>query len=211
MGKTVPNQKTIIIHKKKYLKNFLQVGIEEIQEVVSKYNKSTVALYLYLCANADGYNLALSQAAFENAYGIKKSAYYDAIETLTKDGYLVKEGGNTYNFYTTPVSAKMETNDAIKQEIPILRKSLSAKSEENFRKTNIEIDNKYNEQIDGESYLLSAPSGASSQVSFSTEEQLGSINNPLPISKYDLAAVVNKEDCGNGKYYINGRYFYLQN
>ena len=211
MGKTVPNQKTIIIHKKKYLKNFLQVGIEEIQEVVSKYNKSTVALYLYLCANADGYNLALSQVAFENAYGIKKSAYYDAIETLTKDGYLVKDKGNTYNFYTTPVSAKMETNDAINQEIPILRKSLSANSEQNFRKTNIEIDNKYNKQIEGNSNLLSAPSGASSQVTISVGEQAAQEEKPLTITRAQLAQVINYEDCGNGKYYINGRYFYLQN
>ena len=209
MGKTVPNQKSIIIHKKKYIKNFLQVGIDEIQEVVKKYNKSTVALYLYLCANADGYNLALSQVAVENAYGIKKTAYYDAIDNLIKDGYLVKESGNTYGFYTTPLSAKTETSGAIKQEIPLLRKSLSAKTEQNFRKTDIEIDNKYNKQIEGVANTLSAPNGASSRVIHSTAALPGG-EEVREITAAQLEMVCSKEDLGNGLFRINGRLFSLK-
>jgi hypothetical protein len=57
-----------------------------------------------LCGNANGFDLALSQVAFENAYGFKKTAYYNAFDKLEKAGYLVRkgEGSNIYDFYTTP-------------------------------------------------------------------------------------------------------------
>ena len=45
------NQKTIIINKKKYDKNFLQIGIDEWQEAYKKLKPTTFAIYLYLCGN----------------------------------------------------------------------------------------------------------------------------------------------------------------
>lgn len=214
MGKTVPNQKTVVIHKKKYLKNFLQVGIEEIQEVVSKYNKSTVALYLYLCANADGYNLALSQAAFENAYGVSKSRYYEAVKQLEEDGYLVKDKGNTYHFYTKPngvtVPKMGKDVEPMSDAFPISGK-VCPENGTKISQKRIEKQIIDNTQIEGNSNLLSEPSGSPSQVTISVGEQAEGQEEPLPITKAQLAQVINYKDCGNGKYLINGRYFYLQN
>ena len=223
MGKTVPNQKTIIIHKKKYLKNFLQVGIDEIQEVVSKYNKSTVALYLYLCANADGYNLALSQVALENAYGVSRSRYYEAVKQLEDDGYLVKDKGNTYNFYTSPISAETEVNSAIvpnsgKSDVPkdaTVPNSGKVCPENGTNQSQKWIQKQIiynNKQIDANINTLSAPIGATSRVNITLQEpKEEGKEKALPITEAQLAQVVNYEDCGNGKYFINGRYFYLQN
>ena len=58
---------------------------------------------------------------------------------------------------------------------------------------------------------LSAPSGATSHVNISVGSEPKEEEKPLTITRAQLAQVINYEDCGNGKYYINGRYFYLQN
>lgn len=138
--KTTPNQNIIRIQKPKYQNNFLQIGLDEIQKVFKQYNKSTIALYLYLASNANNYELALSPAAFEQAYGVKKSAYYEAFNTLVKDGYLVQVKGNYYKFTTVPFSGLPEQDNT---QIPDFRKSLSGIQEEVFRKSDIEIDNIY--------------------------------------------------------------------
>ena len=64
---TYPNQKVIHINKNKYTANFLQVGIDEWQTAFKKLTPSAFAVYLYLASNADGFDLALSQKAIENA------------------------------------------------------------------------------------------------------------------------------------------------
>lgn len=96
-----PNQKQVIIHKQKYKDYFLQIGISEWQQAVREMNKGEFALYLYLAGNADGFHLELSQQAFENATGYKKTAFHDAVKKLVNLGYLVHVTGNTYNFYTS--------------------------------------------------------------------------------------------------------------
>lgn len=59
-------------------------------------------LYMYLAANADGYNLALSPAAVRQATGMPRSTYQDQFIKLIDKGYLVQGSGNVYNFYETP-------------------------------------------------------------------------------------------------------------
>ena len=85
---TYPNQKIIHINKNRYKANFLQVGIDEWQEAFKELKPSTFAIYLYLASNADGFDLALSQKAIENALGIKKTAYHNAIAELKEKGYI---------------------------------------------------------------------------------------------------------------------------
>ena len=59
-------------------------------------------LYMYLAANADGFNLALSPAAVRQATGMPRSTYQDQFIKLIDKGYLVQGSGNVYNFFETP-------------------------------------------------------------------------------------------------------------
>ncbi len=59
-------------------------------------------LYLYLAANKDGYELALSPAAIGNAIGMARSTYHDQFHKLQKKGYIVPVHGNTFEFYEMP-------------------------------------------------------------------------------------------------------------
>ena len=99
---SVPNQKIVKVHKSKYNSHFLQIGISEWQEAIKAMCQSDFALYLYLAGNADGFNLELSQKAFENATGYKKSSYHDALKKLERLGYLIQTQGNVWEFYTSP-------------------------------------------------------------------------------------------------------------
>lgn len=98
---SVPNQKIVVIHKAKYKDYFLQIGISEWQQALQEMNKCEFALYLYLAGNADGFNLELSQQAFENATGYKKTSYHAAVNKLLELGYLVHVHGNKYDFHTS--------------------------------------------------------------------------------------------------------------
>lgn len=129
------NQKTIIINKKKYDKNFLQIGIDEWQEAYKKLKPTTFAIYLYLCGNKDGYHFDLSPAAIDNALGIKKTAYYSAIQQLEDENYIV-DG----NFYTTPFRVCGKS----KYENSSIAENLSANENKTFLKSDIVIDNRYN-------------------------------------------------------------------
>lgn len=100
---TYPNQKVIHINKKRYGANFLQVGIDEWQAAFKDLKPSTFALYLYLASNADGFDLAISQKAVEEAIGIKKTAYHSGLAELREKGYITTIQGNIEAFNTAPV------------------------------------------------------------------------------------------------------------
>ena len=110
-----PNQKKIKIHKPKYddayveeKGAFMQLGIDEWQEVFKRYCKgkeektSVLGLYLYLASNADGYEKWLSPSAYINATGKSRASYYRALSILEEDGYIYKDAGGRLNFATTP-------------------------------------------------------------------------------------------------------------
>ena len=110
-----PNQKKIKIHKPKYddayveeKGAFMQLGIDEWQEVFKRYCKgkeektSVLGLYLYLASNADGYEKWLSPSAYINATGKSRASYYRALSILEEDGYIYKDAGGCLNFATTP-------------------------------------------------------------------------------------------------------------
>ena len=85
MPETVSNQKVIHIHKPSYTCDFLQIGNEEWQAVsTDKKNlgRTALQLYLYLAANANGYQFALSQQAVENAVGIGRTSYDKYLKRL---------------------------------------------------------------------------------------------------------------------------------
>lgn len=216
MGNTAPNQKVIVINKQGYKANFLQIGLKEIQEAGKKYNHSTLCLYLYLAGNANNYELALSPVAFENAFGVSKSRYYEAFKQLEKDGYIVKDKGNRYNFYTTPPKEKQ----AQVEQVPKMGKEIQPndstfpttgkvcpkngkKLSQNWIEKQI-IDN--DDRQEGIGHLFSEPIGSSNQVSYPTIDGFqGEV--PIVITELELSQVINKEAVGENLWRINGKLF----
>ena len=73
-------------------------------------------LYLYLAANADGYNLSLSPQNAENDAGIRRTTFYEYMRKLEIYGYLVWKHSNVFDFYTTARPADERTHPDKHQE-----------------------------------------------------------------------------------------------
>lgn len=131
MAKTVPNQRTIIVKKTSCKSNFLQVPNEEWLQAAKDCEKNFTAfkLYLYLAGNCVGYSFALSEVAFENATGVKKTAYYNAFNLLKDLGYLVDIGGNKFEFYSKSVLDK--TNSASTENSAVTENIINSAETEN--------------------------------------------------------------------------------
>ncbi len=109
MPNTVPNQKTVKIHREVAKSDFLGIKNENWQRAARDLRPHALLLYLYLAANADNYNLALSPAAVREAVGMPRSTYNDQIRVLIDKGYLVPSHGNTFDFYETPQPRAVQT------------------------------------------------------------------------------------------------------
>lgn len=70
-----------------------------VNQTLSPYG---LQLYLYLAANADHYEMALSPEAADKYAGIKSTSFYKYLKLLEVGGYLVWRKGNCYDFYTSP-------------------------------------------------------------------------------------------------------------
>ena len=104
MPHTVPNQKIIHIHRQRPKSNFLQISKENWYAANKDLSPFGLQLYLYIAGNADGYDLALSQAAAEEEAGIKHTTFHKYVDIMIEKGYLVprQEGSNIYDFYEVP-------------------------------------------------------------------------------------------------------------
>lgn len=105
MAKTsYPNQDMVTIHKERYDANFLQVGIDEWTTAFNTLKPGTFGLYLYLCGNMNGFNLALSSAAVQRALGYSDSTYRRAKKELIEKGYLIvsERSHHAMDFFPTP-------------------------------------------------------------------------------------------------------------
>lgn len=100
--KTYANQRTVKIHREKATTDFLGIKNENWKAASRDLGAHALRLYLYLAANADGFNLALSQRAAEYDIGIPRSTYYDQFRVLENKGYLKHIRGNTYEFFEKP-------------------------------------------------------------------------------------------------------------
>ena len=139
---SVTNQKVIYIHKKHYTSNFLQIGIDEMRMAQQQMTYCEFVLYLYLAGNANGFKLELSQQAFENATGYKKTAYHNAVNKLIELGYLTQSYNYHYEFNTTPVR-RNELNLGVLsngKSMPPEKTKKSVPSNSQFRSGNREID-----------------------------------------------------------------------
>lgn len=134
----VANQKTVIIKKTPCTKDFLQIQNEEWQEAARLCKKpASFKIYLYLGANATGFDFLLSGAAIENALGFKSSAYYEGIKELKELGYIRDIGNNTYEFYTKIPNSAPKESSAVKENSGLKENNMnSAAKESSFPKEN---------------------------------------------------------------------------
>ena len=132
-----PNQRIVQIEKPKYEKNFLQIGEDEWTEAFTRLKPSAFGIYLYLANNANGYKLELSQKAVENKLGIKNSIKGNLWGFRTKSG--------------NPDKPNQIVNDEVRksgQVCPEIQTIKSRNPDLEVRKSNIQIDNKYIDNID---------------------------------------------------------------
>ena len=166
---TVANQKWIRIHKARPERNFLTIANIDWMNANKKLTPYGLQLYLYLAANADGYEFALSPEHAEQSAGIRRTTFYEYLRQLEICGYLVWKVGNVYDFYTSPrpenerthpdrhISEKIVFEDDTPSEQAQSSKSAQQKSNpqgENANphaepfcsRTDIEINNKYGDK-----------------------------------------------------------------
>ena len=139
---SVPNQKVVYIHKRKYTGNFLQIGIDEMRLAQQQMTYCEFVLYLYLAGNANGFKLELSQQAFENTTGYKKTAYHNAVNKLIELGYLTQSYNYHYEFHTTPVRSSKLNFEVLSngKSMPPEKTKKSVLSNSQLRSGNREID-----------------------------------------------------------------------
>ena len=102
---TYPNQKTILIVKGKYDRDFLQIGNNEWKAAYRELSGAAFPLYLYFASNANGFKLMLSSSIVMKELGISESTFRRAMIKLEDCGYLSKQSSNTntqYFFYLSP-------------------------------------------------------------------------------------------------------------
>lgn len=148
---TYPNQRMINIHREHASRDFL--GIKNCNWMAASrvLGAHALRLYLYLAANRDGYTLALSPAAIQEAIGMPASTYRDQFRKLLTFGYLEDRGGNYYDFYETP---RVPLNDKNQSEPSMMNFEEAAavvqggeSAADNLMQENIEINNNDNFQI----------------------------------------------------------------
>lgn len=71
------------------------------------HKSAALGLYLYFNMNKNNFELDLFRVHVEKEMGIKKTAYYDALQTLKEKGYLVLRENqfgeeSVYDFYEIP-------------------------------------------------------------------------------------------------------------
>ena len=110
MATSYENQKSICIHKPRVEANFLQIGNDDWMQANKTLSPYGLQLYLYLAANNNEYQFALSPAAAEEYAGIKSTTFHKYLRLLEIEGYLVWRQGNLFDFYTSPRDPKDRTH-----------------------------------------------------------------------------------------------------
>ena len=116
---TYTNQKILHINKPNYGNAYLSVGIDEWIEASKVLKPNTFKVYLYLCSNADGFDLALSRQDVINKLGISLDSYKRAIKELTDKKYIKSKQGNVYDFYTMSSNGCIEAPSMVAQKQPL--------------------------------------------------------------------------------------------
>ena len=148
---TYPNQRVIHINREAAKSDFLGIKNTNWQAAARDLGAHALMLYMYLAANADGYNLALSPAAIRQAIAMPRSTYQDQFVKLIDRGYIVQESGNVYSFYETPqpshaniqtsITTQKTVNELNFEECP-LDVSCDDRAAPNVPTKDIEINNR---------------------------------------------------------------------
>lgn len=143
---TYPNQRVVNINRESAKSDFLGIKNENWQAAARDLGAHALMLYLYLAANADGYNLALSPAAIRQAIGMPRSTYQDQFVRLMDRGYIVQQSGNVYHFFEKPQPSHasittQKTNDGLNFEECPLDVSYVDRAVPNVSAKDIEINN----------------------------------------------------------------------
>ena len=110
MPETYPNQRIVHIHREKAKSDFLGIKNENWMYASRDLGAHALRLYLYLAANADGFNLALSPADIRQRIGMPTSTYRDQFLVLLDKGYLVPNKGG-YDFYELPQTRATQSSN----------------------------------------------------------------------------------------------------
>lgn len=103
---TSPNQRVVHINREPVVSDFLGIKNENWMRAARDLSAHSLKLYLYLAANRNDFDLALSPEAIRQAIGMPRSTYHDQFHILVDKGYLVENCGNLYDFYEVPIKDK---------------------------------------------------------------------------------------------------------
>lgn len=92
----------ILIHREEAKRDFLGIKNDNWKAASRDLGAHGLRLYLYLAANANNYNLALSPADIRQTIGMPQSTYRDQFQLLVDKGYLVANSSNGYDFFEVP-------------------------------------------------------------------------------------------------------------
>lgn len=160
MPLTYPNQRLVRVHRERVTSDFLGIKNENWKAAARDLSAHALKLYMYLAANADNYELALSQAAIREEIGMARSTFHDQFHVLVDKGYLVLSHGNTYDFFETPQPRpdKDSKNDVPQAGLDFENNTFDGFADtqavQNSTENQIEINNKYsiNNTIDSKEF-----------------------------------------------------------
>lgn len=126
---SVPNQKIIKIEARPSYDvehKFTRIHLDALQQAMINIKGESLKLWLYLYKNVDNYQLELSQKDCE-AWGLKKDAYYTAVNKLIELRYLtpIQAGSNIYTFSEFPKEKSVDSEKP--KSLSENQKSLSEK------------------------------------------------------------------------------------
>ena len=106
---------------------FTRIHLDALQQAMINIKGESLKLWLYLYKNIDNYQLELSQKDCE-AWGLKKDAYYTAVNKLIELRYLtpIQEGSNIYTFSEFPKDKILDSEKP--KSLSENQKSLSEKT-----------------------------------------------------------------------------------
>lgn len=152
---TYENQNIVVIHREMPKSDFLQIKNQNWQNMIKEtHDYFAFVLYLYFASNANGYVLALSPKAIENATGLARSTYYKKLKLLIDKGYVEVRGKNELHFYEVPQERKekeksfcgslpREHENLTDEHENLAQRQAPLSQEQNSSQANIEIDNRY--------------------------------------------------------------------
>ena len=210
MGKTVPNQKTIKVHKEPCDNTckenyYAKINIAAMENAAQKLDAGAFKLWCYFAKNQNDYEFALSSKAVEEYFGMKIKQYNNAVNELIDKNFLVITKGNNYVFNEIPVITKEDNVVITKGNNDVMTKSNNVLLPNVIRNITNTTINTTNNITDAAISLLQSES---SLIENQEGEELGSIENPIPVEKEWLIERHNYIRALNNGVFIYDNKFY---